>query len=572
MGRTPKDLVLNNASLMREWNFDKNDPLGFDPGKIGTGSHYKVWWICSLGHEWQAQIKARCSGTGCPYCAGNKVLKGFNDLSTIHPELLEEWDFDKNGELDPEGITFGSNNKVWWKCSLGHEWQAQVKSRHAGRGCPFCSGRELLVGYNDLKTTNPEYLKEWNYDRNKDIGPEDIMAGSHTQVWWKCSVGHEWKASPNHRISKGRGCPYCCHNPSVLTGANDLATVYPHLLNEWDYEKNDIKPSEITAKSNKTVWWKCYKGHEWKTSVEHRANGSGCPFCAKGAQTSFPEQAVYYYINRAYPDAINKYKGLFTKKGMELDVYIPSLRTGIEYDGEAFHDDENQIKSDNEKSQICMSKGIRLIRIKEDPTVGAVATDVISAKSGLENALNELKSLIPGIGVIDLNNDEDEIRSRYLNRLAENSLFALNPELCEEWNYEKNKTTPDMYSPNSNSKVWWKCSLGHEWRTSIDVRNVGRGCPYCSNNKVWSGFNDLASKRPDLLKEWHPIKNTDLDPTKVLPGSGHKAWWICSEGHEWQAEISSRNKGAGCPECYNKRRKAGINRKKGCKRESEIEM
>ena len=209
-----------------------------------------------------------------------------------------------------------------------------------------------------------------------------------------------------------------------------------------------------------------------------------------------------------------------------------------------------------------MSKGIRLIRIKEDPTVGAVATDVISAKSGLENALNELKSLIPGIGVIDLNNDEDEIRSRYLNRLAENSLFALNPELCEEWNYEKNKTTPDMYSPNSNSKVWWKCSLGHEWRTSIDTRSAGRGCPYCSNNKVLPGFNDLATKRPDLLQEWHPTKNNNLDPTKVLPGSGKKAWWICEKGHEWRAEINSRNKGSGCPECFDIRRRAGINNKK----------
>ena len=538
--------------LAKEWHPTKNGML--TPAEVTIGSHKKVWWLGSCGHEWEAQIKARCSGTRCPYCSGNKVLKGFNDFATIHPELLEEWDFDKNKEIHPGEITFGSNVKVWWKCSAGHEWQAQVKSRHAGRGCPYCSGRELLTGYNDLKTTNPEYLKEWNYDRNKDIRPEDIMSGSHTQVWWICNKGHEWKASPNHRISKGRGCPYCCHNPAVLTGENDLETVYPLLIKEWDYEKNDIKPSEITAKSNKVVWWKCYKGHEWRTSIEHRANGSGCPYCARGAQTSFPEQAVYYYVSKAYPDAFHKYKDLFTKKGMELDVYIPSLKTGIEYDGIAFHNDERQIKNDNEKTKICKLNDIYLIRIKEDPTGGASADSIISAESGLEKALEDLKSLIPGIGIIDLKKDEDDIRSRYLDNLAENSLLSLNPALCEEWNYEKNKTTPDMYSPNSNSKVWWKCSLGHEWRTSIDVRSAGRGCPYCSNNRVLPGFNDLASKRPDLLKEWHPTKNDNLDPTKVLPGSGKKAWWICSKGHEWQAEISSRNKGSGCPECYRQKR------------------
>ena len=100
------------------------------------------------------------------------------------------------------------------------------------------------------------------------------------------------------------------------------------------------------------------------------------------------------------------------------------------------------------------------------------------------------------------------------------------------------------------------CSCGHEWRASIDERNKGRKCPYCTNRLVLSGFNDLATKRPDLTKEWHPTKNDNLDPTKVLPGSGSKAWWICKEGHEWQAEISGRNKGAGCPKCAIARRKA----------------
>ena len=148
-------------------------------------------------------------------------------------------------------------------------------------------------------------------------------------------------------------------------------------------------------------------------------------------------QAVHYYVRKAFPDAIHKYKDLFTKKGMELDVYIPSLKTGIEYDGIAFHNDEKHIKNDNEKTQICKSKGICLVRIKEDPTIGASADIIISAEFGLEKALEDLKSLIPGIGKIDLKRDEDDIRSGYLDQLSENSLLSLNPELCKEWNYEK---------------------------------------------------------------------------------------------------------------------------------------
>ena len=472
-----------------------------------------------------------------------------NNLQTVNPTLAKEWHPYKNAPLTPADVTIGSHRKIWWLGSCGHEWEAEVKSRHAGRGCPYCAGRLLLNGFNDLATTNPEVLQEWDYENN-EINPNEIQAGSHKKVWWKCKKGHSWQASPNHRISKGRGCPYCSHNPAVLKGENDLETVHPELLSEWDYDKNTIQPSEITASSNKSVWWKCFKGHEWKTSVNHRVDGSGCPFCAKGAQTSFPEQALFYYVKNAYPDAIHKYKDIFTKKGMELDVYIPSLNTGIEYDGEAFHRAPRQLDNDRTKSHVCKENDIRLIRIKEDPTTGVYPTDIIiSATSGIEDALSQLTTIISGLGNVNIERDGDEIRRGFLNRLTENSLLAVNPELCKEWNYDKNKTTPDMYSPNSNVKVWWVCRCGHEWRASIDERNKGRKCPYCTNRLVLSGFNDLVTKRPDLMKEWHPTKNDNLDPTKVLPGSGKKAWWICKEGHEWQAEISSRNKGACCPRC-----------------------
>lgn len=57
------------------------------------------------------------------------------------------------------------------------------------------------------------------------------------------------------------------------------------------------------------------------------------------------------------------------------------------------------------------------------------------------------------------------------------------------------------------------------------------------------GYNDLNSRCPELMKEWDWNKNKELDPTLIAPGSGKKAWWVCSKcGYEWLAEISSRNK------------------------------
>lgn len=141
--------------------------------------------------------------------------------------------------------------------------------------------------------------------------------------------------------------------------------------------------------------------------------------------------------------------------------------------------------------------------------------------------------------------------------MKNNSLLQTNPNLAKEWNYERNgKLIPEMFAANSNVKVWWRCSEGHEWQAVIYMRNGrGTGCPYCSNNKILPGYNDLNSRCPELMKEWDWNKNKELDPTLIAPGSGKKAWWVCSKcGYEWLAEISSRNKGSGCPNCNKHKR------------------
>ena len=61
---------------------------------------------------------------------------------------------------------------------------------------------------------------------------------------------------------------------------------------------------------------------------------------------------------------------------------------------------------------------------------------------------------------------------------------------------------------------------------------------------------NLYVLKPNLVKEWHPTKNVGIKPQELTPGSGKKIWWICSEGHEWEAVVYSRSKGSGCPHCH----------------------
>ena len=200
------DLLTVNPMVAIEWDYEKNGEL--KPENFTSNSGEKVWWRCGKGHEWQATINNRSNGTGCPYCSNKKVLIGYNDLQTINPTLAQEWNHEKNGELKPENFTSNSGTLVWWKCVHGHEWQAKIMDRNKGNRCPYCSGKRVLKGKNDLQTVNPTLAKEWNHAKNGELTPMDVMPNSDKKVWWLCSKGHEWQATIGHR-NKGRGCPEC---------------------------------------------------------------------------------------------------------------------------------------------------------------------------------------------------------------------------------------------------------------------------------------------------------------------------------------------------------------------------
>ena len=242
------------------------------------GSNIPVWWICGLGHSWKISPNHRIRGSGCPYCANKKVLAGFNDLKTMFPEVASQWDYEKNGSLKPERVISHSNRKVWWCCARGHSWQGSVSNRTLHkRGCPYCAGQRAIAGENDLATLDPVLASEWDYDKNGELRPDNVMPGSQKKVWWKCAEGHSWRAAIYSR--KNHGCPVCSGRQAI-PGINDLKTTIPEIAVEWDYEKNgDLRPEDVTAQSNRDIWWKCRNGHSWKSKPSDRYRGNGCPKC-----------------------------------------------------------------------------------------------------------------------------------------------------------------------------------------------------------------------------------------------------------------------------------------------------
>jgi len=570
-----KKYINEYPNLMKEWNWEKNNELRLYPDKLLHKSNKNVWWKCAKNHSWKDSIYHRVDGRNCPYCSNRRVLVGFNDLQTTHPQLADEWNYAKNVNLKPTEMVAGSSKKVYWIClKCGHEWQMQVQYRTKNEtGCPICDKekvsekRRKVIVQKRGGIKNRRLREEWNYEKNNPFTPDDFTEGSNMLVWWRCSsCGYEWESKIANRRN-GRNCPYCS-NKVVVKGKNDLQTTHPDLSKEWNYEKNyPLTPYEVSKGGGKKVWWTCPNGHDYQATVNHRTTGTNCPVCNSGRQTSFAEQAIYYYVKKYFPDAQNKVNNVFGTR-MEFDIYIPSINVVIEYDGAYWHEKEKSKKKEQKKFDLCQKNGIMLIRVREPEDNsfnqtnythihgGAIGDSrlttnyvIFSDKTGRNRTLNSViteifkvlqdiskwyfpfqKKLFIQEGVIDIDRDKNEIYKN-LNIQYSKSLLVENPSLAQEWHPLKNlEKTPSQVSANTNQKVWWQCKIcGYEWEASIAKRRSGTGCPQCAIDK-----NSKKKRKPIyqytlegvFLKKWDSLsiagKELKINISNISMAANHQ--------------------------------------------------
>lgn len=265
-----------------------------------------------------------------------------------------------------------------------------------------------------------ELLKEWDFKRNKDVDPSKITIGSAKRIWWVCekNENHMWECELRNRTIKGSGCPYC--DGKLVHISESLKFTHPHLVEEWDVDKNKMDVTSVSYGSSKKVWWICKNNnsHRWETKIYQRTiKGNGCSYC-------------------------------------------------------------------------------NLYRLKNN-----------------------------------------------------NSLLEHNPHLAKQWDNNNNEISAKDVSPYSNQLIWWICEKGHSFPSTVSNRQMGNGCPYCSNQKT-NNDNCLATNYPNLLKEWDFDKNADTSPYEITGGSAMKIWWTCEKGHGWDSAAYNRTKyKTGCPVC-----------------------
>ena len=556
-----------NSQLASEWDYVKNKHLS--PNEISANSHKKIWWKCkTCGYEWQAVIYNRNNGTGCPHCSNKAVWVGHNDLATTNPELAAEWHPTKNGTLTPKDVLGGSDKKIWWKCkTCGYEWQAVLGNRTNGAGCPYCSNNVVWVGHNDLATTNPELAAEWHPTKNGNITPKDVPANSNKKVWWLGKCGHEWRATVSNRSkSNGTGCPVC--KGSDKTSFEEKAVYYyicksvgeDKVLSNyrpegWGGFELDIYLPEL----NLAVEFDGpYHDGEWGLSRDKNKNELCMGLGIKLIRIRYPNlpkmnDCVCYEL----PDtSIKSLENAIRFTISQITTYgAYTAQTSIDISGDL-------VKILEEKERGFRDNSVGMLRpelIKEWHPSNNGNLSPYYVSFGSKHRIwwkcsvcgYEWQSTIDnrsrGHGCPHCSNN--------VVWVGHNDFATTHPEVALEWHPSKNGTlTPKDYSHGSEKKVWWKCNTcGYEWQASIKGRCNGGGCPVCSNKKVWSGHNDLATTNPQLAKDWDYNKNGDLTPDKIVAGSDKKVWWKCSVcGYGWQATVVSRNTGNGCSACSNK--------------------
>lgn len=290
-----------------------------------------------------------------------------------------------------------------------------------------------------------------------------------------------------------------------------------------------------------------------------------CGMCS--TQVSIPEKAILFYLKKVFDDVIENYRPEFLS-GREIDIYVPTIKLGVEYDGERWHSD---IDKDIWKNKQCELHGVKIIRIRE-PNCPTIPNAIVTPKPIMNgnHMTKPIKTLLRIIAKdcnirvdidVDCCRDNAEICKTLTNSMSGKSLAELSPNIAKEWDYDKNyPLTPNEIANRAGRKAWWRCPKGHSY-SSVVASRTGKdacGCPICAGvgssaykNGKYMGEHSLAKERPDIAAEYMEEKN-GVSSDNISVSSNKKMWFKCAKcGCEWQSKVNNRtsSNAQGCPVC-----------------------
>lgn len=383
----------NNSQIEEMWNKELNLET---PDQIIATTFTKFQWYCKkCDHSWKSSPR----GVTCPVCT-NRILKtGINDFVTKFPKLSKEWS--KLNKVAAKEYLPSTKDRVFWDCSqCGGGWNSILEQRTVKNvQCSYCSHQKLLSGYNDFWTKNPQLHSEWS--ALNTIDPTKIFSNNQDKALWICSTcNRNWTTSIASR-AKGSGCIYC-NGKVVIPGVNDLLTFKPELAaGLTKTSKNSQNPSKVFQHSTKIYDFTCIDCNQDFQATPLSLTISICKDCKKSK--SIGEIQLLKFVKELTPHSIVENTREVIKP-YEVDIYIPSLKLGVEYNGDYWHSDEVFLKNFQQtalerhsiKRELAQSQGITLIFVWESDWI----KQNIEVKSAINRAVADSTDLDPILEIL----------------------------------------------------------------------------------------------------------------------------------------------------------------------------
>ncbi|MFB7287801.1 zinc-ribbon domain-containing protein [Actinacidiphila glaucinigra] len=372
----------------------------------------------------------------------------------------------------------------------------------------------MVTNTNSLLAVAPAIAAQWHPEKNGNLQPTEVVAGSNKRVWWQCSREHVWQAYIATRVGQKTGCPVCCrrHRSAIEVALfAELHELLTPLLGP--------------------------------RSVRHHARPEAVP----------PRIAVSDILVRA-----------------------PSLTVVVEFDGGHWH--QPRTEPDRRKSAAIRAAGHCLIRVREQPLALLHSDDItvdVSAEvtvitTAVVRRMVERGWLPPAAGIALDQYAAQQVRVGEVlakemladvahRDLEEESLAVTHPELVADWDDAANAPlTPQHVDARTSAPVAWICPLGDTYTAAPRERAAGRGCAVCAGKQV-NSRTSLASCRPDLAMEYAASNEKPADEVGI--GSHRAVTWTCQVcAHSWRTVIRNRTRnGSGCPACAGKVATAAVN-------------
>ena len=487
-------LFEEKPKIKEYYNFKKN--IGIDYRRLTPGSGQLIWLKCPVcGYEWQTEVR---HFTGCNCCAGNVIMPGFNDVATLFPELLLDFDPTLNPGINLSEEPFSSAKVVTWVChKCGHKWTAQIYSRIAHEGSrKYVTMCKKCMVFKTRQEKHPEVFQYLDLTKNT---PYEIA--SDGKLEFKCPDHGNFKKTWVEMIKyyNKNGCLPCCKAgklPKPKKEGVKYLSDYTELVKE--YSPNNTKsPDELTENSSCVVGWFCQKHGEYHMQVRYRTiHGRGCPTCR--------DENNYFYAHR---DEIDK-------------IYSPKNKKPFS-DIRAYSDEDIILVCEKGHEFTKKPSSISSYKNYDCPICQKIA------------AFEKFKASILGA--------HENIKSLW----------------DEEKNYDYYVTQNNSF--DNWYQFFGKCNAGHE--DFFDVRAIARNggtCPYCAERKVDVGVNDLKTLRPDLEAKWSDKNDRQME--EFFTDSSYPAGWHCDEcGGHFTRTIREMCEDDSCPYCTNKKVLPGYN-------------